>query len=294
MRNKADVLNRAGRILRSLGIRPSKLPGGRYFFRVLSALVGDLTIKVEGLYLTGSFWHRRELWKMQEGYYEKFTMQLFKKTLAPGMVVCDIGAHIGFYSLIAARKVGSRGRVYAFEPDPRTFPYLVRNIKQNGFSELIVPVKKAVSNQEGVLRLHLDEVTGGDTSLFHRDTSGRTIEVQSIKLDDFLPNQVKVDVIKMDIEGGETVALEGMENVLKRSSDVKMFVECNPDMLHKAGSSVEDLLLKLHSLGFEVKVINDELERLEMVESSEIYAMAKNAKGPTWSVNLYCSKIQGD
>jgi len=150
MKSKADLLKEGVNMLHKLEIRPSKLPGSKYLFRVLSLMVRNLTVEIEGLHLTGSFWHRREIWKLREGRYERFTMQLFKEALAPGMVVCDIGAHIGIYSLLAAQHVGREGRVYAFEPDPRTFPYLVRNIEQNGFSNIIIPIKKAVSNHEGV------------------------------------------------------------------------------------------------------------------------------------------------
>ena len=288
MGNKVNFLRMVGQVVRKLGIRPSILLGNKYLFRILSSLVGNLSIETEGLRLMGSFWHRRELWKFQEGRYEKFTMQLFKEALAPGMVVCDIGAHIGIYSLLAAQRVGREGRVYAFEPDPRTFLYLVRNIERNGFSNIIIPIKKAVSNHEGVLRLHLDEITSGDTSLFHRNTSGRTVEVQSVKLDNFLEGEAKVDIVKLDIEGGELAALEGMESLLKRSNNVKMFVECNPSMLEVAGSNVEQLLEKLYALGFEVKVINDKFGKLEMADPEKILSMARHSRTPTWSINLYC------
>jgi len=288
MFDKANMYNKFGQVLRSLGIKVSKLPGSKYLLRVMAVIIGDLAIEVDGLRLTGSFWHRRELWKMREGRYEKFTVELFKQSLSPGMVVCDIGAHIGFYALLAAQKVGPHGRVYAFEPDPRTFPYLVYNIEQNGFSNIIIPIKKAVSNHEGILRLHLDEITSGDTSLFHRNTSGRTVEVQSVKLDDFLEGEAKVDIVKLDIEGGELAALEGMESLLKRSNNVTMFVECNPSMLEVAGSNVEQLLEKLYALGFEVKVINDKFGKLEMADPEKILSMARHSRTPTWSINLYC------
>jgi len=286
-------IDKLGQILRALGIKISELPGSKYLFKVIAAIVGDLTIEVDGLRLTGTFLHRRELLKIREGCYEKFTVALFKQSLLPGMVVCDIGAHIGFYSLLAAQRVGPHGRVYAFEPDPRTFRYLVININQNNFHELIVPSKLAVSDRAGTLKLYLDGITAGDTSIFPRPTSGCYVEVESVRLDDFLPRQLTVDVIKMDIEGGETAALNGMENVLKRSDNVKMFVECNPEMLQRANSSVEELLEKLRALGFKVRVIDDKIGKLEEAESRKILNMANEARSPTWSINLYCSKGEG-
>lgn len=290
MKLKTYILNKIGQGLRKLRIRPSKSSISMYLFRVLGPFVGDLSVEVEGLCLTGSFWHRRELWKLQEGRYERFTVKLFQQVLAPGMVVLDIGAHIGLYSLLAAQQVGPEGRVYAFEPDPRTFPYLVRNIEQNGLSGIIVPVEIAISDQKGILRLNLDKVTSGDTSLFRRNTTGRIIGVQSVRLDDFLPDQTRVDIVKLDIEGGEVRALEGMEHILTRNNNIKIFAECNPSMLQSAGSSVKELLQKLSSQGFEVRVINDEVERLETAELEKILRMASDAKTPTWAINLYCSK----
>jgi len=114
--------------------------------------------------------------------------------------------------------------------------------------------------------------------------------VQSVKLDDFLGREAKVDIVKLDIEGGELAALEGMESLLKRSNHVKMFVECNSSMLEVAGSNVEQLLEKLYAFGFEVKVINDEFGKLEMADPEKILSMARHSTTPTWSINLYCQE----
>lgn len=290
MKNKVNIYNQAAQIIRKIGVRPSKFPGSKYLFRLLRPITGDLTVEIENLRLTGSLWHRRELWHLQEKRYERFTIQLFKKSLVPGMVVHDIGAHIGLYSLLAAQCVGSNGQVYAFEPDPRTFPYLLRNIKENGFTTTITPINKVVLNKDKVLKINLDDVTSGGTSVFPGNTSGRVVEAQSVHIDTTF-HQMEIDVIKMDIEGGELSALEGMENIIRRSSNIKLFVECNPKMLHNAGDSVEELLARLSFLGFKIRLINEDTEKLEIATPSRISQLAEEANHKTtWAINLYCAK----
>ena len=89
------------------------------------------------------------------GAWEPFETELFEQALAPGMVVFCLGAHIGYYALLAARRVGPRGRVYAFEPSPENFRLLVKNVEANGYRN-VIPVPKAVSNVTGRATLYLN------------------------------------------------------------------------------------------------------------------------------------------
>ena len=86
--------------------------------------------------------------------YEPETVHEFLNVLQQGDVVVDVGAHIGFYSLLAADKVGEKGHVYAFEPAPATFEILNANISINAFDN-ITAVKKAVTDKSGVAQMHL-------------------------------------------------------------------------------------------------------------------------------------------
>ena len=82
------------------------------------------------------------------GTYESDTVQVFRELVQPGMTVVDVGAHVGFYTLLAARLVGTNGRVYAFEPNPEVYNILVRNIQINGYQDIVWAVPQGVSNQE--------------------------------------------------------------------------------------------------------------------------------------------------
>lgn len=95
--------------------------------------------------------------------WEKYKTELFKKIITQGMTVVDIGASIGYYTLIAAKLVGKTGVVYAFEPEPCNYELLIKNIELNGFTN-IVPIKKAVSNRHGKAKLYFEKDWRGSPS----------------------------------------------------------------------------------------------------------------------------------
>ena len=279
----ARQMHKLTTIKRQLGF---KLEG--LWLSVLPLLTRDyFWVKVDGLYFYGSTYHQKFLSKLLKGSYERYTRKLFKQVIKPGMVVLDIGANIGYFTLLAAPRVGPQGKVYAFEPDPRNYQFLLHNIKVNKCRTNVVPIPKAVAHQAGVLPFFL---SGGDpsvSSLWRKKGAGSILEVECTTLDEILGNQ-PVHVIKMDIEGGEVHALKGMEQTLFNTDEVIMFVECCPSYLSDVGSSVDILLGQLEGFGFRVQVI-DETERCLRPVSDEIYA-ARDARGKIKYVNLYCTK----
>ena len=90
-----------------------------------------------------------------DGVNEKYETELFKKMVQDGMVVVDIGANIGYYTLIAAKLVGNKGIVYAFEPEPSNYELLCQNIAINGYTN-VVPIEKAVSKTSGKTKLYVN------------------------------------------------------------------------------------------------------------------------------------------
>jgi hypothetical protein len=101
---------------------------------------------------------------LQYGEYEKGTTKVFMKTVKKGMTFVDVGACVGYYSLIAAKLVGSDGKVFAFEPEPLNFEWLIRSISINGFKN-ILPIRKAVSDKNGLIELYLDKDNIGGHSI---------------------------------------------------------------------------------------------------------------------------------
>ena len=132
------------------------------------------------------------------------------------------------------------------------------------------------------MNLFLDESDSSNTSLFYETArSTSTCCVDTVALDQYFDPDSRVGVIKMDIEGGEIQALEGMDLVVRRSKKLTMFVECHPKALHAAGGSSEALVQKLQSYGFEIQVINE--------ESRSLRPITPNVHRVKY-VNLYCRK----
>ena len=147
-----------------------------------------------------------------QGIFETGERAYLDRTLAPGMVVLDVGAHAGLYSLIAAKRVGPSGRVIAFEHSPRERARLLRHLALNRARNVTVE-GVAVGAKTGEADLHVfDERTTGCNSFHLPATQGTTpVRVALRSLDEYqcdahLP---RVDFVKMDIEGGELDALRG-------------------------------------------------------------------------------------
>ncbi len=210
------------------------------------------------------------------GFWEKMETIIIQEYIKKGMVVVDVGANIGYYSLLAARLVGKAGRVYAFEPAPENYATLTKNIEMNGYMN-IVPVQKAVSNKNGVAQLFID----AKDPLFHRlqdsENTQNTIEVSTVTLDDFFRDKgYKVDLIKMDVEGAEMFALEGMQSILKENNNLVIFSELNPHLLELSGVRPINYLNKLVENGFKVYEIDEENKAIHNVDFTEITQVYDN------------------
>ena len=190
------------------------------------------------------------------GEYEPVTTLTLKSLLSEGMTFVDIGAHVGLFSVPAAKWVGDSGRVIAFEPHPDNYSMLCENISRNSMGNNIQTIQSAVSDSSNPVSLHLSMFNTGDHQLFHG--GGRnTIEVKCTTLDDFFNVGDKVDVIKMDVQGAEHAAFLGMCRVLTENKDIKVIWELSPAQLEEADSSAEELLDWLKGLGFTFTIVDD-------------------------------------
>ncbi len=160
----------------------------------------------------------REYWL---GTYERQLIRTAKDVCRPGMTVYDVGANIGYTSLVFARLAGSRGSVFAFEPLPELVQRLAGHIRLNAFESRITLVSYAVSDCEGQEQflVHQSHAMGKLAGSGTRDTIyGHEIDVQSMRLDDFVfrDQHPAPDVLKLDIEGGGVKAIPGMRRVLEQ------------------------------------------------------------------------------
>lgn len=198
-----------------------------------------------------------------DGCWEMAVTKVFESCLEPGMTVLDIGANIGYFALHAAREVGERGRVVAFEPEPKNLWFLKHNLALNGFAWAEI-VDKALWNEPGQMTLRLTEDSSGGHSLLGVDAAdlseAQAVQVETITLDAFLGDNNKIDVIKMDAEGAEPFILEGMSETLAANPKLKILMEFAPLFLTGAGRDYHAYLRGLEAMGFSVGLIDSDLK----------------------------------
>lgn len=206
--------------------------------------------------------------------WESFMTKLVKEIIKKGDIVLDLGANIGYYTLIFAKLVGNDGQVIAFEPSPDNFALLKKNIEINGYKNVILE-QKAISNKTERTRLYLSEPprhTIHNSTIYNLHKDHKSIKIESIRLDNYFKTyNKKVNFVKMDIEGAEYVAIQGMSNLLKENKNVKIVTEFNPFVLKEFGVEPVEYLKLLLAHGFKLYNINDEKKKLfDVVNISEL------------------------
>jgi FkbM family methyltransferase len=205
-------------------------------------------------------------WLFTGADFEPHVVSLFLKTLKKGDNVLDIGANIGYFSLIASRIVGEKGRVYAFEPTPATIQKLQKNIQLNKLSNIRV-YQKAVSetNSTAVFKIPSDVVKNSGRASFRDIEENYTMaEVETIQLDSILNELQPIQLIKMDIEGAEAMALNGMAQLIER--DQPLFImELSDYYLKQLGSSAalvvdffKEKKYKVFTAGEDLREVNED------------------------------------
>ncbi len=220
--------------------------------------------------------------------YEPMETDIFKKEIQPGNTVLDIGANIGYYTLIAARRVGPQGKVYAFEPDPANFRLLQKNVEANGYRNVVL-VNKAVSNKNGSIRLYLNPSNRGDHRVYDSKDGRPSLEIETVSLGHFFkPLDKKIHFIKMDIQGAEALALEGMKGLIRGNKGLKLVTEFSPASLKLAGSRPESYLKSLKSLGFGLFEISEKKKSIQPVKPAQL--LERPWGGSEDYTNLFCIK----
>lgn len=258
-----------------------------YFTSKSSALV---EVRGHKMYIhTSDCFVSKEL--LTRGVYEKEITDLFKRIVKEGMTFVDIGAHIGYYTLLVARLVGKTGKVYAFEPADDSYALLVKNIEINGYNN-VIPVKKAISNKSGAKKLFLNPRNKADNRLWNSEKGYECINIEETSLDEFFETyDSKIDVIKMDIEGYEMKALQGMNNIIIKNPNLKIITEFWPGAIEGSGFSPIEFLNKLVEWGFKLYTINAaDIEPADPTHLIEICADESGRGGLGTIINVYCER----
>lgn len=233
----------------------------------------------------------REALRMAAGSYEPDTSRVIRNLLLHGQTFVDVGAHIGYFALLGARAVGPTGHVYTFEPAPTNLTLLRENIEVNGYGSRVTVVPKAASNQSGTSALFLSNAD----SMWHTTLSrwgGTTIEVTTTTLDAFF-EQIgwpPVHLVKIDVEGAEKAALEGMGELCRRNPSLRLIVEFAAGNFAASDDTPEDVFKVLRDLGF-VRLSAISKELIPVGSHHEMIDRVSTTAGATdWWTNLLCEQ----
>ncbi|BAU63254.1 methyltransferase FkbM family protein [Stanieria sp. NIES-3757] len=198
------------------------------------------------------------------GTYELPVQQALSNYLKPGDVFYDIGANVGFFTVIAAKLVGSTGKVYAFEPDRKNSDCVRHNIQLNQFTNSTV-CQKAVSHTTGTGELLLAEYSGGHTiSVVDRppDFAGSTV-VEIVSIDELI-NQGQLtppNVVKIDVEGAELDVLQGMLQTIKQYRPIIIY-EVDADKVDSFQQKNELIAALIASLNYQIVPLENSYQEI--------------------------------
>ena len=254
---------------------------------------------------------------------ESFEKTVLEKYLKEGQTVLDIGANLGFYSLLARSIIGPKGKIFSFEASKDNAKMIDMSIMENSFENMDV-INVAVGNKIGKGFLHVSSFYNSEHSLYdYHYSSGRNsdgggdcrdqkISVHLETVDNFLENNkeekekdenLNADVIKMDIEGAESSALEGMRRTINHNDDLVLVTEFWPQGFKNSNSNPKEFLESLDSFGFKISHIDEYKNELYAVTTNEMLNITKDRqKNPVektkeiqsggWYTNLLCVKAK--
>ena len=220
------------------------------------------------------------------GRHEPLVGEVIREVLRPGDTAVDVGAHVGYFTLMMARQVGPQGKVFALEPDPQNYQLLKRNVERNGYRNVVLFPYAALDREETV-RLYRSRENRGDNRLFPRRKGESFVEVQGVRLDRLLPPQEvpSLRLVKVDVQGAEGRVLRGMEQWLRDKRSLHLVCEYDPQAIKAVGEDPWQYLLWLKELGFSLWDLDEKRGEKVRVAAEELYEKYREG-----STNLYCIK----
>jgi FkbM family methyltransferase len=229
-------------------------------------------------------YHQRVL--LFEAVYEPELTRFLVKILSPGMVLVDVGANLGYYTLLGGRQIGPRGQVHAFEPAPAQFRHLTTNVRMNRLTNVLLN-ECAVTDRVGETDLFLSRGWNqGTHSLRVTPNSGGSSKVKCTSLDAYVAEAGigRIDVIKMDVEGGELLVCRGAGDTLKGIPPPVVTFEACEESARAFGYSTKDVKALLEGYGYklfriEVQGAPVPTDRCSVEEHSNLVGLHARAPG---------------
>lgn len=252
--------------------------------RVEGLVTSDVRLKVDefdGEFVLGPRSHllRRLL---TDGHYEPDLVKLFLSRLAPDRDVVDVGANIGFFTVLAAKRL-TTGRVLAAEPTSAAFSRLSQNIAINGVEKKVILYNGLISDQPSLATL--DIVPGREEyssmgGIVHPSVAGQakqTETIQALPLDDLVKEHtLHPGLIKVDVEGAEGMVFAGAQQTLREFRPI-VLSEFSRPLLAKNGSSPEEIIALFDRCGYDVHNPFDSAAKAGAVDFDEIIAIPRPA-----------------
>ncbi len=249
----------------------NRLPGAFALYRhTIHWIYRDgTTVRMRRGPAAGLLWrHYRDYqpW-MAMGVYEPQVAELIASRLAPGDVFYDIGANAGYFSLIAARAVGEKGSVIAFDPHPRNCQTIREQWSLNNLEERCEAVPVAVSDYSGKAQFVLTAINANchlkNIEAPHVNEDAEAIYVDVVTLDAFIKSHPHPTLVKMDVEGAEVTALEGARELLSGERPPNMLVSTHSDRLEQESRAI------LENHGYRIEKVDRFDQMLVAIPKSE-------------------------
>jgi FkbM family methyltransferase len=174
--------------------------------------------------------------------------------IGPGDHVIDIGAHVGYMTLLAASRVTAAGSVLAIEANSDNFALLRANVERNTLTN-VRPVEGAAWRQsDEELTMTVSPDNSGDHRVFQRDGAANTVQVRSVAVDDLITDDWRADVVKVDVQGTDHVAIEGMRRTIERFRPT-LLVEFWPKGIEEFGGQADQVLAFYRELGYDLTIL---------------------------------------
>jgi FkbM family methyltransferase len=283
-------------LLRAVEFYVRRIPVERGKGRLLSVL-GPLCAENDEFVLrTMSDGFRMELnprdyiqaWLLFRGYYEPVVARFIRASVRPGMDVIDVGAHVGYITLLLSTLVDGTDVVHAFEPELRNRNHLLRHVRLNGLKNVNVR-SEALSDRSGVVAFYPSRELNnmGLGSLRPQGSGPRApVECETMRLDDYVRSVCpergqRIGLIKIDVEGAEWLVLQGAEEVLATKPTLVLeFVEA---LAASFGYSSRDLLGWLQGKGYKCFQLAEngmtELQSSDVPRTSDIVCVGEAFNG---------------
>ncbi len=247
------------------------------FFAKLAVrnMEGDYTANVQGFKMTVPIRQAHGMVLYLKGIYEPAVTKFVKFFLREGMNFVDVGACLGYYSLLASHIVKTRGIVLAFEPETENLAYLYENISFSSYNNIVVN-EKAASDKVGKMVLNVSKHIGCHSLLYsklsgHDDFTIQPQNVETVPVDRCID---RIDMIKIDVEGWEYFVLKGIESFLSLNDySITVIMEHCPSLLQENPEIGAKLMEFLDSFAHKIYVIDPKKNKLQPHSVEEIGAL---------------------